>query len=163
MMDGRAMKGKLGVVPKNKKVRKFIYDLPHREYKDIEDMLNMNDTWETLAGDHLQISVGEVDKMRMFNMKPGTSAAKSLLDYLSNRNTTISDLFLLLHKVEMYRGMDILRQYVPDKLHHLIKTGPVISRAAEATSELCVGGSTGWRLAPAPTWRTLSASSHPAW
>jgi len=135
MMDGRAMKGKLGVVPKNKKVRKFIYDLPHREYKDIEDMLNMNDTWETLAGDHLQISVGEVDKMRMFNMKPGTSAAKSLLDYLSNRNTTISDLFLLLHKVEMYRGMDILRQYVPDKLHHLIKTGPVISRAAEARDQ----------------------------
>merc|ERR1719400_2514719 len=124
-----------GSVPKNKKARKFIYDLPHKEYKDIEDMLNMNDTWEALAGDHLQISVGEEDKMRMFNMKPGTSAAKSLLDYLSNRNTTISDLFLLLHKVEMYRGMDILRQYVPDKLHHLIKTGPVISRAAEARDQ----------------------------
>ena len=139
-MDGRANKGRVGVpgagaVPKNKKVRKFIYDLPHREYKDIEDMLNMNDTWETLAGDHLQISVGEVDKMRMFNMKPGTSAAKSLLDYLSNRNTTISDLFLLLHKVEMYRGMDILRPYVPDKLHHLIKTGPVISRGCEARDQ----------------------------
>ena len=141
-MDGRAMQGRVslpgagaGTGAKNKKVRKFIYDLPHREYKDIEDMLNMNDTWETLAGDHLQISVGEVDKMRMFNMKPGTSAAKSLLDYLSNRNTTISDLFLLLHKVEMYRGMDILRQYVPDKLHHLIKTGPVISRACDARNQ----------------------------
>ena len=141
-MDGRAMQGRVslpgagtGTGVKSKKVRKFIYDLPHREYKDIEDMLNMNDTWETLAGDHLQISVGEVDKMRMFNMKPGTSAAKSLLDYLSNRNTTISDLFLLLHKVEMYRGMDILRQYVPDKLHHLIKTGPVISRACDARNQ----------------------------
>jgi len=116
-----------GPVQKNKKVRKFIYDLPHKEYKDVEDMLNMNDTWETLAGEHLQIGVGEVDKMRMFNMKPGTSAAKSLLDYLSNRNTTISELFLLLQKVELYRGMDILRPYVPETLHHLIKTGPVIS------------------------------------
>ena len=137
-MDARPMKGRVGppgAVSKNKKVRKFIYDLPHKEYKDIEDMLNMNDTWETLAGEHLQISVGEVDKMRMFNMKPGTSAAKSLLDYLSNRNTTISDLFLLLHKVEMYRGMDILRQYVPERLHNLIKVGPVISRGSDLAQQ----------------------------
>ena len=145
-MDVRSMKGRVGVsgaVPKTKKVRKFIYDLPHKEYKDVEDMLNMNDTWETLAGEHLQISVGEVDKMRMFNMKPGTSAAKSLLDYLSNRNTTISDLFLLLHKVEMYRGMDILRQYVPERLHHLIKTGPVISRGSAPPEQK-------YAVAPAP-------------
>ena len=88
--------------------KKFIYDLPHKEYKDIEDMLNMNDVWETLAGEHLQLRVGEIDKMRRYNMMPGTSAAKALLDYLGNRNTTIQDLFLLLHKIEIYRGMDTL-------------------------------------------------------
>ena len=107
------------------RVKKFIYDLPHKEYKDIEDMLNMNDVWETLAGDHLQMRVGEIDRMRRFNMIQGSSAAKALLDYLSNRNTTIQDLYMLLHKVELYRGMDILKQYVPEKLHHLIKTGLV--------------------------------------
>merc|ERR1719195_2433295 len=133
-MDGRGMKGRVGVagigggaVSKNKKVRKFIYDLPHREYKDIEDMLNMNDTWETLAGDHLNLKVGEIDKMRRFNMIQGTSAAKALLDYLSNRNTTIQDLFLLLHKVELYRGMDILKQHVPEKFHPLIRSGPALA------------------------------------
>ena len=108
-------------------VQEIIYDLPHKEYKDIEDMLNMNDVWETLAGEHLQLRVGEIDKMRRYNMMPGTSAAKALLDYLGNRNTTIQDLFLLLHKVEIYRGMDILRGYVPEKLHHLIKSGPMMS------------------------------------
>ena len=109
------------------RAKKFIYDLPHREFKDIEDMLNMNETWETLAGEHLQLKVGEIDKMRRYNMMQGNSAAKALLDYLSNRNTTIQDLFMLLQKVELYRGMDILRSYVPEKYHHLIKSGPSMS------------------------------------
>ena len=125
-MDRRLMRG-CGRNSKPVRSKKFIYDLPHKEYKDIEDMLNMNDVWETLAGEHLQLRVGEIDKMRRYNMMPGTSAAKALLDYLGNRNTTIQDLFLLLHKVEIYRGMDILRGYVPDKLHHLIKSGPMMS------------------------------------
>ena len=107
------------------RAKKFIYDLPHGEFKDIEDMLNMNETWETLAGEHLQLKVGEIDKMRRYNnMMNGNSAAKALLDYLSNRNTTIQDLFMLLQKVELYRGMDIIKSYVPEKYHHLIKSGP---------------------------------------
>ena len=126
MMSNRKMMSASGRNSKPSRVKKFIYDLPHKEYKDVEDMLNMNDVWESLAGDHLQMRVGEIDKMRRFNNIQGTSAAKALLDYLSNKNTTIQDLFLLLHKVELYRGMDILKQYVPEKLHHLIKTGPVM-------------------------------------
>ena len=125
-MDRRMMRG-IGRNQRPARAKKFIYDLPHREYKDIEDMLNMNDTWETLAGDHLNLKVGEIDKMRRFNMIQGTSAAKALLDYLSNRNTTILDLFMNLQKVELYRGMDILKSYVPEKYHHLIKSGPSIS------------------------------------
>merc|ERR1719348_1368416 len=65
--------------------------------------------------------------MRRFNQIQGTSAAKALLDYLSNKNTTIQDMFILLHKVELYRGMDILREYVPEKLHSLIKSGPLLA------------------------------------
>ena len=60
-------------------------------------------------------------------MYSGTSAAKALLDYLSNKNTTIQDMFILLHKVELYRGMDILKEYVPEKLHSLIKSGPLMA------------------------------------
>merc|ERR1711892_750058 len=86
-------------------------------------MLNMNDAWETLAGEHLQLRVVEIDKLRRYNQQPGTSAAKALLDHLGNRNTTIQDLFLYLHKIELYRGMDILKPYVPEKLHPLIKSG----------------------------------------
>ena len=71
------------------RARKFIYDLPHKDHKDIEDMLNMNDAWETLAGEHLQLRVVEIDKLRRYNQQPGTSAAKALLDHLRNRNTTI--------------------------------------------------------------------------
>ena len=123
-MDRRMMRG----ISRNQRparAKKFIYDLPHGEFKDIEDMLNMNETWETLAGEHLQLKVGEIDKMRRYNnMMNGNSAAKALLDYLSNRNTTIQDLFMLLQKVELYRGMDIIKSYVPEKYHHLIKSGP---------------------------------------
>ena len=105
------------------RARKFIYDLPHKDHKDIEDMLNMNDAWESLAGEHLQLRVVEIDKLRRYNQQPGTSAAKALLDHLGNRNTTIQDLFLYLHKIELYRGMGILKPYVPEKFHPLIKSG----------------------------------------
>ena len=125
-MDRRLMRG-CGRNPRAARSKKFIYDLPHRDYKDVEDMLNMNDVWETVAGEHLQLRVGEIDKMRRFNLVQGTSAAKALLDYLSNRNTTIQDLFLLLHKVELYRGMDILKQHVPEKFHPLIRSGPALA------------------------------------
>jgi interleukin-1 receptor-associated kinase 1 len=108
---------------KPQRVKKFIYDLPHKDHKDIEDMLNMNDAWESLAGEQLQLRVVEIDKLRRYNQQPGTSAAKALLDHLGNRNTTIQDLFLYLHKIELYRGMDILKPYVPEKLHHFIKSG----------------------------------------
>ena len=79
--------------------RKFIYDLPHKDHKDIEDMLNINDAWETLAGEHLQLRVVEIDKLWRYNQQPGTSAALALLDHLGNRNTTIQDFFLYLHKI----------------------------------------------------------------
>ena len=110
---------------KQQRANKFIYDLSHREHKDIEDMLNMGDIWETLAGEHLvpPLRLGEIDRLRRYNLQPGTSAAKALLDHLGNRNTTIVELFMLLHKVELYRGMDILRPHVPEKLQSLIPSG----------------------------------------
>ena len=42
---------------------KFIYDLPLRQYKDIEDILNMNEAWEQL-GQLLGFTITEVEKYR---------------------------------------------------------------------------------------------------
>ena len=127
-MDRRLMRG-CGRNPRAARTKKFIYDLPHRDYKDVEDMLNMNDVWETVAGEHLQLRVGEIDKMRRFNLVQGTSAAKALLDYLSNRNTTIQDLFLLLHNVELYRGMDILKQVLTQLLLYYTRFLDLVKQA----------------------------------
>lgn len=103
---------------------RFIYELPFREHKEIEDLLNMNDSWEILAGDHLGFTLIEIDKIRRYNQKPGESAARALLDFLEQRNTLILDLYLYLNKIQLYRGMDILKQYVPSKHHLLIRSGP---------------------------------------
>jgi hypothetical protein len=40
---------------------------------------------------------------------------------LEQRNTQILELYLLLHKIQLYRGMDILKQYVPPKHHLLVR------------------------------------------
>ena len=77
-MDRRMMRG-IGRNQKPSRNKKFIYDLPHKEYKDIEDMLNMNDIWENLAGEHLQLRVGEIDKMRRFNQIQGTKNEPKLI------------------------------------------------------------------------------------
>ena len=37
------------------------------------------------------------------------------------KNTQILDLYLYLNKIQLYRGMDILKQYVPAKHHLLIR------------------------------------------
>ena len=41
-----------------------LIQLPFREHKEIEDLLNMNDSWESLAGDHLGFTLIEIDKLR---------------------------------------------------------------------------------------------------
>ena len=79
-MDRRMMRG-IGRNQKPSRNKKFIYDLPHKEYKDIEDMLNMNDIWENLAGEHLQLRVGEIDKMRRFNQIQGTKNEPILINF----------------------------------------------------------------------------------
>ena len=88
--------------------KKFIYDLPHKEYKDIEDMMNMNDVWETLAGEHLQLRVGEIDKMRRYNMMPGTSAAKALLETETQQFKICSCFFTRLKFTEEWTFYEIM-------------------------------------------------------
>ena len=46
-MDRRLMRG-CGRNSKPVRSKKFIYDLPHKEYKDIEDMLNMKSSVSTI-------------------------------------------------------------------------------------------------------------------
>jgi len=102
---------------------KFIYQLPLRQYKEIEDLLNMNEAWEHLAGQILCFKVTEIEKFRRHNQKPDSSAADALLKLLCNKNTTIEEMFDYLHKIQLFRGMDILKDFVPERLHSMIRYG----------------------------------------
>ena len=48
-------------------------------------------------------------KFRRYDNQPGTSAGQALFDLLGQRNTTIQDMFSLLHRIKAYRGMTLLK------------------------------------------------------
>jgi len=102
---------------------KFLHQLQYNEYKDIEDLLNINKAWETLAGRILCLKVTEIETFRRHNQRPDSSAASALLSSLSNRNTTIEQMFYYFHKIKLFHGMEILKDFVPERLHSMIHYG----------------------------------------
>ena len=46
-----------------KRPAKFIYELPYTVTRDLVELLNINDAWETLAGEHLQLRQTEISEM----------------------------------------------------------------------------------------------------
>ena len=45
-----------------KRPPKFIYELPYTVTREIVELLNINDAWETLAGEHLQLRQTEISE-----------------------------------------------------------------------------------------------------
>ena len=46
-----------------KRPPKFIYELPYTVTRDLVELLNINDAWETLAGEHLQLRQTEISEL----------------------------------------------------------------------------------------------------
>ena len=47
-----------------KRPAKFIYELPYTVTRDLVELLNINDAWETLAGEHLQLRQTEISELK---------------------------------------------------------------------------------------------------
>ena len=47
-----------------KRPPKFIYELPYTVTRDLVELLNINDAWETLAGEHLQLRQTEISEFK---------------------------------------------------------------------------------------------------
>ena len=48
-----------------KRPPKFIYELPYTVTRDLVELLNINDAWETLAGEHLQLRQTEISELKL--------------------------------------------------------------------------------------------------
>ena len=55
------MSGKAGNTA-GKRPPKFIYELPYTVTRELVELLNINDAWETLAGEHLQLKQTEISE-----------------------------------------------------------------------------------------------------
>ena len=49
-----------------KRPPKFIYELPYTVTRELVELLNINDAWETLAGEHLQLRQTEISEFGLF-------------------------------------------------------------------------------------------------
>ena len=80
------MSGKAGNTA-GKRPPKFIYELPYTVTRELVELLNINDAWETLAGEHLQLKQTEIREW--FNFKffvsCHSSTQASFVDMTSNQ------------------------------------------------------------------------------
>ena len=66
---------------------KFIYDLPDPVRAELVELLNINNAWETLAGDHLQLKQIEISEFNCILGCPRKGIFSKIFDWL---NTALS-------------------------------------------------------------------------
>ncbi|CAG9772179.1 unnamed protein product [Ceutorhynchus assimilis] len=102
------------------KPQMYIYHLPYEERRKLCFILDQNNKWEELALKHMLY-----DEMAIANVRKevvrGNSPSSELLTLWGHQNHTVFELFILLYRMDVHEGLSILRPFVDDKYHRLIK------------------------------------------
>ncbi|ERL92890.1 serine/threonine-protein kinase pelle [Dendroctonus ponderosae] len=107
----------------------YIYHLPYEERRKLCQLLDQGSKWEQL-GKHMNF-----DDLTIAGLKTEVfrrqSPANELLTMWGQLNHTVLELFILLNRISLYPGMALLRAFVDDKYHVLIKEDNMPERAAK--------------------------------
>lgn len=120
----------------------YIYNLPHRERRDLCRILDQNKKWEELAGTYMKYDVLTIqvctiqiihlyyDRAIVFNFQElrnefsrGNSPTEELLTMWGHHNHSVLELFVLLSRMHHYQAMTIIKQFVDKEYHRLIDEG----------------------------------------
>lgn len=97
---------------------KYVYDLPYTERKLLCNILDSNYDWEKLGGKYMGLKWCDLEEFRRAE-RCGESPTNRLLQIWGQQNHTVSELFLLLWKMEHFQAMRALKSCVPEKYHKL--------------------------------------------
>ncbi|XP_054271243.1 serine/threonine-protein kinase pelle-like isoform X2 [Macrosteles quadrilineatus] len=96
----------------------FVYELPYTVRTNFCRLLESQDKWEELGGEHMNF---DYDYLQYIRRK--SSPADELLTSWGNQNHTVNELFVLLSKMQFYRAMRMLKDLVDERYHHLLREG----------------------------------------
>lgn len=91
------------------------------EKKRLAGLLEVNNKWYDLGVKQMGYSTAELDGTQRCCQRNNRSPAEDLLDNWGNFNHTITELFVVLSREKLYECMDLIKRYVDQRYHVLIK------------------------------------------
>ncbi|KAK2724667.1 hypothetical protein QYM36_001234 [Artemia franciscana] len=115
---------------------RYIYDLPLFARKELCRVIDETGKWEDLGGNYMGLSVSTLKEIQRNTTVRAMSPTDYLLDLLGQKNHTVDYLFVLLSKMQHYRGMSAIKDFVDPKLLPLLSEGELnLSRIVAGRSQ----------------------------
>lgn len=102
------------------KPQMYIYHLPYEERRKLCFILDQQNKWEELGLKQMNFDEITVDGLKK-EIYRGNSPSNELLTMWGHQNHTVLELFVLLNRMGVYQGMTLLKDFVDDKYHVLIR------------------------------------------
>lgn len=99
----------------------YLYEIPSLERRSLCAVLDELNVWPELAVKHMGYSKEDLLEVKRA-MQLGNSPSDELITMWGEQNHTITELFILLYRMEQHAAMDSIRNLVDPKYHYLIKT-----------------------------------------
>ncbi|GFQ71217.1 hypothetical protein TNCT_292591 [Trichonephila clavata] len=112
----------------------YIHDLPFQPRRELCRILDADRRWEELGGIYMDYDVTTLTLIGQA-IHRDKSPTWELLNKYSERNGTIKRLFVMLAKMDHQRAMSILKPYVEEKYHYLLRTEGIMSSAIFTSSK----------------------------
>uniref|UniRef100_A0A7G3AXW8 non-specific serine/threonine protein kinase n=2 Tax=Lutzomyia longipalpis TaxID=7200 RepID=A0A7G3AXW8_LUTLO len=100
----------------------YLYDMPTQERENLCRILDENDVWRNLALNHMGYTKTDLQEIKR-QMQHGNSPADELLTMWGDQNHTVTELFILLSRMQQYVAMSVIKDLVDRRYHRLIYSG----------------------------------------
>ncbi|KAF7273311.1 hypothetical protein GWI33_013977 [Rhynchophorus ferrugineus] len=104
----------------SEKPQMYIYHLPYEERRKLSLLLDQEGKWIELGLKHMQFDEYTIEGLKREVMK-GNSPSCELLTLWGQQNHTVLELFILLNRMGLYQGMSIIKNFIDEKYHVLLK------------------------------------------
>lgn len=101
----------------------FLYDMPLAIRQSLCTILDELELWPNLAEEHMGYTRKDLQDIKRSIFEFGNSPSDVLLTMWGEQNHTITELFILLYRMQQYTAMEIIKDLVDKKYHRLIMKG----------------------------------------
>ncbi|GIY31141.1 hypothetical protein CEXT_359821 [Caerostris extrusa] len=104
----------------------YIHQLPFQPRRELCRILDADRRWEELGGIYMEYDVTTLTLIGQALLRD-KSPTWELLNKYSEQNGTIKRLFVMLARMDHQRAMSVLKPYVEDKYHQLLRSEGIMS------------------------------------